>query len=496
MAAETQGAAWHIEPVATGVPNLDRLLDGGLTRGGLVLVVGGPGTGKTVLSEQMSFHWAAHGRPVLWVVTPGEPNEKLLTHLSQMRFFDRSLVGSALQLINMSRYLEQGGEAMMGVIRKTVQAGDYALVVIDGFQNLHPFVGGEQDVRLFLSELSSELALMGITLIVTADAAPERYWESAEFTMADAILELERVTVEGYEQRYISVLKQRGRDSIGGAHSFRIDSAGLYIHPRIEAVLSAGDAPATTVRHAFGLAGLDQMLAGGLLEGSTTLVAGAPGTGKTLLASQFLAEGLRQGQCGLYVGFFESLNCLLARADEFGMPLRKAHETGLLQMKLYPSGRCDPDACAEEVLAIAEERGVRRLVFDGLEPVERELAPGGRVMAYLTTIVEYLRWHGVTTVATRELPDALGPTASLTHPLIGQVAANLIWLRFARTDTRRHRLLSVLKTRYSDHSDAIGELLLAEGRLDVISDPAAVHQEKPGLVPVAFEGEPQAGHYH
>jgi circadian clock protein KaiC len=491
MADVGQVGSWQVERVPTGVPGLDRLIDGGLTKGGMALIAGGPGAGKSVLAEQIAFHWAAQGRKVLWVVTPGESNEKLLTHLSQMRFYDSQLVGTTVQLVNLSRYLEQGLEAQLDVIRQTVQGGGYGFVVIDGFQTLRAFLGGERETRRLLSELSSELALMGTTLILTVDADPGRYWEAAEVTIADTIISLDRITVDGCERRRLTVLKQRGRPSIGGAHTFSIDAGGVHVYPQLESVVRAPEAPATSARQAFGLPGLDQMLAGGLLEGSATLLSGSPGTGKTVLACQFLAEGLRQGQPVLYLGFFESLNRLLQRGDAFGMPLRQGHEAGRLQVRVYPAGRCDPDACAHRAIAAIEEHKVRRLVLDGLDPLERELAPSGRLVDYLAALLDQMGAHGVTTIVTSELRDG----GSLARPLVGQVVGNAILLRFSQVGTRRRRLLSVVKTRYSDHSDAIGELFLSDGRLEVITDPAVVRPEAPELVPVAFRGEPQGGHY-
>lgn len=495
MAQASPGGQWPTKVIPTGVPNLDRLIDGGLTQGEFVLIVGGPGTGKTVLAEQMAFHWARQGRKVLWVVTPGEPNEKFLTHVSSMQFFDNRLVGDTLQIVNLSRYLEKGRQAQLEVIRETVQGGDYGFVIIDGFQNVRCFLGTERDVRLFLSELGSELALAGITLLVTADASPERYWESSEFTMADTILALERLIVVGCERRLVHVLKQRGRYNVPEAHAYSIGPGGLRVHPRIELALEAGDAPAPANRLSFGLPGLDQMLHGGLLEGSSTLIAGAPGMGKTVLACQFLAEGLRRGEPGLYLGFFESPNRLLQRADEFGMPLRQGIEDGLLGLQVYHAGCFDPDACVEEALAVIEERKARRVVLDGFEPIERMLAPVGRIIDFVCALTRYLAWRGVTSILTYEMPGMAGDAYRPGWPLISQVTGNAILLYQGRTDTRRQRLLSVLKTRYSDHSMAVAELLVAEGRIQVVTDPAAVKQQPPDIVPIAFRDEPQAGHY-
>ncbi len=495
MVKAGQEHTWQVKPVPTGVPGLDPLIDGGLTQRGLLLIVGGPGVGKTVLAEQMAFHWAAQGHKVLWVVLPGEPNEKLLTHLSQMRFFDRALVGQPLQLVNLSRYLDQGSEAQMGVIRDTVQAGDYAFVIIDGFQNLRSSMEGEPGVRRHLSELSSELALSGVTLIITTDADPNQPWVP-EFTLADAIIHLTRTTIDGCERRQLQVLKQRGRAPVNGLHPFQIDAGGLRVYPRLETVPLPAPPPAGGQRQTIGLAELDQMLSGGLLEGSSTLLTGSPGTGKTLLAGQFLAAGLREGQPGLYLGFFESLEHFFQRSDDFGMALRPAYESGLLQVWVHPSGHCLPDACAQDVLQAIEEHKIRRLVLDGLNPIERELLPSGRIGDFLSALVEHLRARGVTTIITREATGAFDPGSDRMGLLISQIPDNAVHLRFTRTDTRHRCLLSIIKTRYSDHSPALAELFLSEGRLEVVTDPAVVKPDAPELVPVAFRGEPQAGHYY
>ncbi len=480
MSDTSEVHAWQVERVPTGVPNLDRVIDGGLTRGSMLLIVGGPGTGKTVLAEQMAFHWAARGLNVLWLVTLGEPNEKFLTNISEMAFYDRGQIGAGIQLINLTRFLRLGFEENLNAIRETVRAGDYSFVVIDGFQSLRCFLEDVREVRLFLSELSAELALKGITLIVSADADPERYWEGPEFTMADGIIALERILVEGCERRLLHTLKLRGRPAIGGYHSYTIDNAGIHVHPRLESILPPAPSAYGQARLAFDLPALDRMTGGGLREGSATLLVGTPGTGKSVLACHFLAAGLAQGEPCLQLSFFENEQRMLARADAFGLPLRQARETGLLQMMTYEPGRCDPDACAEDILQTVERRGIRRLVIDGIDPLERELAPSGRRLEYLSALAGYLRMHGVTSLFTYELPALLGPVATSLEPFVSQVAANLMLLRLAEVEGRLRHFLAIVKMRYAQHSDAIAELLFTDGELTVV--------ERPALEDVALAG--------
>jgi circadian clock protein KaiC len=486
MTEAEQERTWQVGRVPTGVPNLDVLLDGGLTRGGLVLIVGGPGAGKTVLAQQMVFHWAGQGQNVLWLVTLGEPNEKFLSNVSEMAYYDRSLIGTRLQLVNLSRYLHQGLEQQLEAIRETIHSGEYSFVIIDGFQSFRCFLADPREVRRFLSELSAELALAGITLIVTLDARLERYWESAEFTLADAIIALDRTVLEGRERRRLRVPKLRGRPAVGGHHSFSIDALGLHIYPRIESVLAPPRREPGTRWLSFGLPGLDRLLEGGVQEGTSTLIAGSIGTGKSMLASHFLAEGLRQGEPCLELCLFERLHGYLERADRFGLPLLEAYRQGTLTVHHYQPSHWDPDECAWEVVRAVEERGIRRLVIDGIEPIECDLQASGRTRDFVLALTEYLYASQVTSLFTYELPSLLATAVSFPTPVVGQLASNLIVLRFLEKEGRLRRMLSVVKTRYSEHSSAMAEILFREGEMVVVPS-AEMPAHEPA--PMVYYGE-------
>lgn len=480
MPERTPEPTWQVERVPTGVPHLDSLLDGGLTRGSLVYVVGGPGTGKTVLAEQIAFHWAAQGQSTLWLITLGEPNEKFLTHLSEMRFYDHRYIGAEIQLVNLTRFLAQGLEEKMDAIRETLRSGAYSFLVLDGFQSLRAFLDGPREVRFFLSELGSELALSGTTLIVTADSDPRRYWEGAEFTLADCIIALSREVVDSRERRSLQVLKLRGRSVIGGPHAFSIDHSGISVHPRLESLQPPCCDLVGGPRLSSGVRGLDRLLRGGLLTGTATLIVGSPGTGKSVLADHFLAESLRRAEPALRVSFFENIQRLLERSDAFRLPLRQGYESGLLTIWCSSPQACEPDACAEEIFRTVRDRGIRRLAIDGIDPFEHELSASRRTLSYLDALISELGRQGVTTLLTHELPTLLGPWVSFTGPIMGQVAANLILLRLEEREGRLRRLLSIVKTRYSDHSTATAELMLSEGQASVVPAHEPVEEEVTG----------------
>lgn len=484
--------AWQVERMPTGVPNLDILLDGGLTRGSLALLVGGPGTGKTVLAAQMAFHWAAQGMGILWLVMLGEPNEKFLIHLSEMAFYDRRQVGAAIQLVNLTRYLRQGLDEKLAAIRETIHTGGYSFVVIDGFQGLRSFVADEREARLFLSELSSELALMGITLLLTADAGPLHLASDPTLAISDCTMTLEQKMAGGQLRRQIQIPKLRGRPAIGGPHAFTIDSAGVHVYPRLETLtLPSKTASSSEVRQAIGAPGLDHLLGGGVVEGSSTVVVGGPGTGKSLLTEHFLSAGEHEGQHSLLVCSTENPQRLLARADAFGLPLRTAYEEGRLAIECYGPLGWDPDRCAARILlAIADER-IRRLAIDGLEHLEQALEMSGRTHAYLTALCQHLQEQRVTAFFTCQVPEIAGLSTTAAPSVAAQVAANLIVLRLVEADGRMRRLLTVLKTRYSRHSPVVAEMLLEEGHLSVVAQPRIKEMERVGEFPY---GVPRGQH--
>ncbi len=486
MEGVRQVSPWRSERVPTGVPNLDRLTGGGLSQGDLVFIIGGPGTGKTVLASQMAFHWAAQGRGVLWLVTLGEPNEKFLAHLSEMRFFDASKVGVTFHLVNVSRFLPEGLEGQLRVIRDTVRSGRYDFVVIDGFQGFRGFLAGPSEERVFLSDLSSELALSGITQVVTSDAYPERYWESPEFTVADCLIVLTRVLIGGRERRQIQLPKMRGRDVIGGWHSFSVDNSGVSIHPRIESVLLPGEAVSVAEQQALGVPGLDHLLDGGVPKGTLTLLVGAPGTGKGFLVDHFLAEGLRQGQPCLYVCVAKAPSDLLARAERFGLPFREGEASGMLHLRTYDPARFDPDECAAHIFDAIESYGIQRLAVDDVGPLVEDVTASGRTLEYMTALAGHLRGHRVTAMLTSHQPELFSTALSLRALPLAEVADNVIALRFAEIEGRLRRMLAILKTRYSHHRSATAEILLEEGALHVVPHPR-LRETRPESAPYYAE---------
>ncbi len=275
--------------VPTGLAGLDTILRGGLRRGGLYAVVGPTGAGKTILGNQLCFHHVATGGRALYITLLTESHGLLFSYLSSLAFFDPALIGASLRYYSAYRELEEGG---LAGLRTVVRQDKSTLLVLDGFSAFAATAAGDLDLHRFLAAVQVQGAASGCTTLLLMattqiDTTPPAY------AMVDGVIALDDRRVGPRAVREISVPKLRGSGYLRGGHACDITDAGLVVYPRIEALLARPSRAITEgrARHAFGIAGLDAMLHGGVLAGSTTLLLGEPGTGKTLTGTSFLVTG-------------------------------------------------------------------------------------------------------------------------------------------------------------------------------------------------------------
>jgi circadian clock protein KaiC len=225
-------------------------------------------------------------------------------------------------------------------------------------------------------------------------------------------------------------------------------------------------------RASFGIADLDALIGGGLNVGTATLLAGSPGVGKTVLGRHFIAEGVRAQEPTLFLGFLESPAQLREKARAFGMDLDPAEASGLLRLLVLRAHDLEADQIAWLVSEAVERRRVRRLVIDSVAELQRGLASEARIPEFLAALASYLRAHEVTTYLTLDVATIVGPSLELAGPQLSAMADNLLSLRQAEYHGRLHRLLSVLKMRFSGYESAIYELTVTPGRGVEIVGPA------------------------
>ena len=453
--------AARAQVLETGVPHLDATLGGGFLRGAAAMVIGAPGTGKTILAQQIAFHEAEGGATVLFLTGYSETHDKLLAHNRRFSFFAPERIGTQIQFGSLPDLFRQGAAEAEDAIVATTRRQRAALVVLDGFGGMRRLLAGAAEeypaVAHFVYSLGAKLALLGATLLVVVEGEPEERDRYPELTVCDVILALRRERRGSRDRRLLQVVKVRGAAPLEGVHLFTIDDSGIVVYPRLETVVPAAEPAWTEGRAGFGLASVDALLGGGLTAGTASLIAGSPGTGKTLLGLCFAAEGARLDEPGLVVSFMESAGQLREKARAFGLDLAAAEASGRVRLLALPGYDLEADRIAALLREDVERRGVRRLVIDSAAELERSLATEARTSEFLAALVRYLRGRQVTSYVTLDVSTIVGTELEFTGTPLSVLAENLLLLRYAEYRGELRRLISVLKMRFSDHDRSIRE---------------------------------------
>ncbi len=451
----------------TGVPNLDRVLGGGLQQHNSYLFVGASGTGKSALTQQIIFYRAQHGDRVLLITGLEEPHHNLLEHLSTFRFVDFKLVGPQIETVSMVPFLDRPVSDKIDVLRRTVLNARPRLVLMDGLRSAEAFLEGAQGMYQFLYSLTSWFAVERITLLLTKTTSATEDADNPETGLIDGVVVMTRELVDGHSMRRLWVRKMRGQKPLDGLHSFTIDENGVTVWPRPQATLRLQDRPWSDARAPFGMPTLDPMLGGGLPEATTTLLAGGPGTGKTLLALAFLSQGAQQGQPGLWLGFRETRSRLLGPARDWSRALADAEANGQAEFITLPPLDLDPDQLAGLLQERVAALGAKRLVLDAAEALEQALPTRRSATAFMTWLVQFLLEEGITGLITRQLPAVEGRGLAVTATPLSYLADNVILLGHHHEQAQRRHVLSILKMRGSGYDPTIREYTLDEHGITV-----------------------------
>jgi len=394
--------------VPTRVPGLDAILHGGLFGGGVYIVEGAPGVGKTTLANQMAYLHAQAGANTLYVTLLAESHARMLQHMERQTFFDAKAVNSSVFYISAYRESEQGGfKAVLDLLRGEIGRHHTSLVVVDGL--VIPGTGDQSSdgVRQFVHELQSIASAMDcICLLLTGGKGAL----NPEQTMVDGILLLEDHAHQWRAERRIQVRKFRGSAVERGHHTFCITDDGLKFFPRLEGQ-AASELP-TSIRAVVpsGIGGLDEALRpAGLFRGSSTLVSGASGTGKTTMALAFAAQADRDHPCLAILGL-EAAGTLAASGQALGLPVAaRVQQESLI---VHPQAQEDEslDEVGHKILRLVEERQVARLVVDGLDHFTDTVAFPSRGYRFTGRLLHELKARGVTSLFTAE-PSAVAITA-------------------------------------------------------------------------------------
>jgi circadian clock protein KaiC len=464
-----------IRRLPTGVPGLDQILGGGLPEFSFNLIAGAPGAGKTTLAQQIMFALSGPGRSALYFTVVGEPPLKMLRYQQQFTFFDAARVNESVRYVNLSQDIVNGTlEKLLERIVQEVEATSPAVVIVDSFRTVAQAAerarNGDLDLQHFVQQLAVRLTGWEATTFLVGEYQPSEAEQNPVFTVADGLLWLVQSLDRNSMVRKMQVMKMRGQAPIPGLHTFRITDDGVQVFPRVIVGPEEKSRPAVAggkrkprERLSIGVKGLDDMLGGGIPAGYSVLLAGPSGSGKSVLATEFIGEGARHDEPGI-IAVFEK------RPGEYSQGGPSGHRferlVGERKVGIIHTRPLDLsiDEMLNEIVEAIHRLKARRLVIDSLSGFELALAPTFRedFRESLYRMVAVLTGMGITMMMTAELEDSymdlrFSPhgTAFLTDAIIMQ--------RYIELKGQLQRIMAVVKVRGSAHSKDLRAFEITDG---------------------------------
>ncbi len=463
-----------IRKLPTGVSGLDEILGGGIPEYSFNIIAGTVGSGKTTLAHQIAFANATVRKPVLYFTVLGEPTMKMLRYQQQYSFFDEVKLGGAVRFVDLSDVLvEQDLQAVLAEIIRQVTELSPSIVVVDSFRTVvrKGVTGaGEREMQSFVQQLAQFLASWEATTFLVGEYVPDDMTDNTVFTVADGLIWLSQQTERNSVVRKMQIVKLRGQGSTPGLHTFRIREDGLHAFSRTLGLAGPGISPMwSRKRLSTGIPELDKMMCGGLLQGDSLLVAGPSGTGKSALATQFIAEGLRQGEPGVMALFEERPQGYMDRAASLGIHFKGPRENGKLELLYLRPLDLSVDEVTTAVLEAIKRVGAKRLAIDSLVGFEMALAPSFRedFRESLYRMIVVLTSAGVTILTTVEVEDNF-VSLQLSRYTVSFLTDDIIRLRHVEIDGQLRKVMVVVKMRGGNHSKDIREYVITDKGVVII----------------------------
>ena len=471
----TPTAKVAIRQLPTGVRGLDEILGGGLPEFSFNIIAGTPGCGKTTLAHQFVFANATPEKPALYFTVLGEPALKMLRYQQQYSFFDQAKLNTSIRFINLSEVvLTLDLNAVLERIARDVEATSPAVVVVDSFRTVlrRPSNRGANEMELqdFIQRLAMLLTSYQATTFLIGEYSEAEMRDNPVFTVADGLFWLSQVSERNSVVRKLQIVKLRGQSSVPGLHTIRIGDYGLQAFSRTLGLVGKGVTPRRSRRLSTGIQELDKLMGGGVPEGDSVLIAGPSGTGKSVLATQFIAAGLHAGEPGIIAIFDERPAGYVTRAADIGQDLKTALDAGQLEILYLRPLDLSVDETMQEILDAVKRVGAKRLVIDSLVGFEMALAPGFRTdfRESLYRMIGALTGVGVTILSTVEIEDSFTSFA-FSHYAISFLTDDIIRLRYVEIDGQLRKILVVVKMRGGNHTKDIREYIITDRGVVIIA---------------------------
>jgi circadian clock protein KaiC len=467
--------------IETGIKGLDGILMGGIPRGNVVLLQGVTGSGKTLMGIESIYRGVVDfNEPGMIVVFESSP-DKLIRDTSKFGWRLEDLQREMkLKLIFTSpqAFDQELRSAESLLIEAAAEIGARRIFIDDvGLLNqISP--GGDPQPLLYrdlLHQMIETLSRENLTIFLSHEVGNHSnsiaMMEAADF-LADTVIQLNRNRQNSRSLRSIEILKSRGQDFESGEHSLQITGAnGLEVFRRVQAPnrKNSSQPTSSTKRSVIGVAAVDTLIGGGLFDGSTTMVVGVSGVGKTVLGTQVLREGaLTQNKRGLMVSLDEHPAQIIRNAQTLGLNLQEQIDTGTIQILFESPQELNIDMHYARIVELVEKHNIQRMVVDGMTSYSTAIGDMRIYRDFFHALVAFSKHRLMTTFFNYENPEFLGISSYMPDFPVSSIVDNLILMSLVEINNSLRRCISVVKARGSNHSTQTREFMIGPGGITLI----------------------------
>ena len=453
--------------MAAGISGFDEITDGGLPRGGLTVVFGGAGAGKTVFGMQLLAHGALKVEEPGIVVAFEESAEKIVENTASFSWGGAALTSHGVHLLDarLAQSIEQGGAfdlvALLAIVSAKAKEVGAQRVVLDGLDVVLGYLADQALVRREMFRLRDWVHMTGLTVIVTAKSdfasAPSGHDYDFLQYIADCVVLLQHRVSRGIALRFVRVAKYRGAAHSANEFPFIISRSGIEVASTNALEVTH---PASHERLSTGVARLDLMMSGGYYRGSSVLITGAPGTAKTSLSAAFAAAACTRGESTVYVSFDESPDQLVRNVASIGIRLDEHIAKGVLHLHSLRARAENPEAHVARIRRLLHEHEARNLVVDPLSALQHPGCDADAEAAALE-LLDHVKSAGITIVSTSLLGNTV-PLNEQTPLNISTIADTWMHVSYVSQGGERNRALTIVKARGTGHSNQVRELVLSD----------------------------------
>jgi circadian clock protein KaiC len=453
----------ELKNISCGIESLDDLL-GGFKSPATLLIAGTTGVGKTIMSLQMLSEASRQGEKTLYIPITTSKTNKLKMYHSTLDFFDDSFEVHAIN----RQLSEKDPLTTLIDIGNVIESVKPDRLVIDPITPLG-FGFVEQERRRFFYTLDSMLQERNMLTLLVGELVKSELHQSVVSHLSDGIIYMSRGENDSRADHYLEFIKMRGIDPgkrseiTSCKYLYDITSGGFTVYPPIK---PEDDFRLEDTRVEAGIPGLDDMLGGGLLKYSSTLIAGRPGTGKKIFGLQFIYHGLENGEPGLIITFEDSPHQLLMDAKRLGWDLETYVNSGMLQFICTNPGNIYPAEHSTRIKNTLENMSSQRVFFDGINNLEMSISDNLKLRAYIHSLTRHLKSRNITSLFTTEVSPSEGPGEEKID--VAFLMDSVVVLHNSRAKNRRY--MCIVKSRGTKHKRSVKEYAITEDGIKMRTD--------------------------